>query len=195
MTIHELFNLVLIRSGQYLLDSNVELNEDKFKELVKYCLSVYSKYKPQRKRIQISITGYSYTFTDPVPYYISEVIPTSAVVTNPFLSAIQNNSKPLVVDWEYRPPTLYTSFNGDAEVEAWFEWKLKYDGTDYIVPVGDELFIDLVTAEFLIGLARSRRAFTLQEIPISTDAEVLASEGRDLREDTLKRLQETCQYL
>ena len=191
MTLQELFNLVLIRAGQFLLGSDVELNVDRFKTLAEFCLEAYSKYKPRREPTQITITNYQYRFTDNIPIYISDVNPTFSVVSNPFLTELEMSKQPITIDWEYRPPILYTTFNGNAEVEAWYKWKLQYDGTNYIVPIDDELFVDLVTSEFLMGLARSRRAFTLQEIPISTDAEILASEGKDLKEDTLKRLQET----
>jgi len=194
MTLEELFDLVLNRTGEFLLGpTNVELDISKFETIVKNALKVYSKYKPKREKLQITLENYKYTFKDKVPKYITDVNPTFTPVYNPLLViASRTESETFYVEWEYRKPTLYTNFNGSAEVEALFDYGVLIDekGNKYI-EVEEELFVDLVTAEFMIGLARSRRAFTLDELPVSTDAEILVSEALKMREDVLEQLQKS----
>jgi len=192
MTLQEVFNLILSRTGEFLIGAdNVELDRDKFEVLVKKCLKTYSKYKPKREKLFVIISDYKYTFQDKIPEFISDVNPTYNTVLNPLLMYHPHSNLP-EIEWEYRKPTLYTNFNGSAEVEAWFNWEIEVDGSgEKYIELEDELFIDLVTAEFLMGLGRSRRAFTLQAIPISTDSEMLVSEGQKLYEDTIETLRQT----
>lgn len=198
MTLEQLFDLVLDRTGEFLIGAdNVELNLERFETIVAKSLKTYSKYKPLRKKLSITLTDYKYTFTDEtgIPFYISDVNPSYSTLFNPLLSAINNSSIPFI-DWEYKPPTLYTNFDGDAEVEAWFYHEIRTDdlGNKH-VDLDDELFIDLVTAEFLIGLGRSRRAFKLESLPVTNDAEILTSEGLKLYEDTIEALRQSSTLL
>jgi len=193
MTLQELFDLILIRTGEFLIGAdNVELDLPKFEALVDKSLKTYSKYKPKREKLFINLENYKYTFTDEIPNYISDVTPCYSTVFNPLLQIASQSGNIPFIEWEYRKPTLYANFNGKAEVEAWFDWEIKTDdsGNKYI-ELEDELFIDLITAEFLLGLARSRRAFSIQELPITSDSEILASEGQKLYEDTIETLRQT----
>ena len=193
LTLEELFNLILIRSGQFLIGKDdVELDYDKFETLVKKTLKTYSKYKPIREKLFITLTNYQYTFTENIPYYISDVNPCYSTVFNPLLQIATQSGNVPFVEWEYRKPTLYTNFNGKAEVVAWFEWEIKtVDSGKKFIELEDELYLDLITAEFLMGLARSRRSFSLNDLPITNDSEILASEGQKLYEDTIETLRQT----
>jgi hypothetical protein len=55
----------------------------------------------------------------------------------------------------------------------------------------DDLFFKILTGYFMVGLGRSRKAFTLNELPIVTDAADLVSEGTALITDGQLALQET----
>lgn len=52
-------------------------------------------------------------------------------------------------------------------------------------------FLNLCTAKFMIALGRSRRQFVLNEMPVQIDGSELASEGKELWETTVARVEET----
>lgn len=54
----------------------------------------------------------------------------------------------------------------------------------------DIRFFKLLTARFMKGLASSRRAFTMTDIPLLTDATDLMSDAKAMEEEVKKELQE-----
>lgn len=94
---------------------------------------------------------------------------------------------------------LYVPFSCDVEVIAIYNHKIFVDeasmdeATKYNIPSIDhneDLFLDLIQGMFLLGLGNSRRAFTLNDIPIISDAAELVSEGKDLVDKALEDLAE-----
>ena len=52
-------------------------------------------------------------------------------------------------------------------------------------------FINLCTGKFMIALGRSRRAFTLNELPFQMDTAEMVGEGQELWDNTVVRMEET----
>lgn len=183
MTINELLDRVLIKTGQHLYSANIEIDITKFKVIVQEALKTYSRYKPKRQRLFITLYNGRHTFVDNPPDDVLDLVPVEPYYhVLPFASAVQD------LKWVYRKPDVYANFSGDAEVEAIYQYIINPDDT---VDVDDDLFVDLVTALFLISIGRSRRAFTVEDIPISTDATDLVSEGQSLYDTVVNRLMET----
>lgn len=210
MTLQELFNLVILESGQFMLaDSSIELNVDRFKLIVDMSLGQYNRFIPHEVHLYKSLSGRNYTFTEEntsegIPEWISDVIPTRIFGTYPFFYKrpfgdplrYQNNSN--LVDktpfvFTYRKPILYVQVDCELDITAAYHHKFKEtvdantSKKTYELPTitpDNVEFIQLVQAKFLKGLGRSRRAFTIGEIPLLTDASDLVSEGLEL-ENTL----------
>lgn len=83
---------------------------------------------------------------------------------------------------------VYTSTTSTTPVKIGVTVSLAYtiatmDDTDY-------LFFELLKARMLKSLGRNRRAFTLNDLPITSDASELVSEGQTLEEATMAQMQE-----
>ena len=210
MTLQELFNLVVLESGQFMLaDSSIELNIDRFKLIVDVSLGQYNRYIPHEIYLHKNLTNRSYTFTeentsDGIPDWISDVVPTRIFGTYPFYykklfgNPLKQQFNANLIDktpfvFTYRKPVLYVQIDCELDITAAYHHKFK-ESIDpntskktYELPTitpDNVEFIQLVQAKFLKGLGRSRRAFTIGEIPLLTDASELVSEGLEL-ENTL----------
>jgi len=100
--------------------------------------------------------------------------------------------------WVYRKPKLYIPVSSDVEVVAVYRHPIvEVDPTDAdsgnfdlpTISYSDEEFIDLLQGMFLRGLGQSRRAFTMDDLPITSDASEIASEGQALEEAAMERIE------
>lgn len=99
--------------------------------------------------------------------------------------------------FEYRDEVLYVSQSGMMDITAHYPYTwtetVDNDGKvtevliDGIDPSHDQ-YIELVLADFLVAVGRSRRAFTLNDLPITMDAPDLVSEGLELRDKVKEAL-------
>lgn len=205
-----MFEHILLLSGQFTLAvENIELNEDRFVMLVKLVVGEFNKYCPLVKKVNIIANDKWYEFIEgfpiggqtfgipdwvsdvkPVrilgvfPYYLNSLSPTGdmRVTRNP---EIDNKTQ---YPWEYRSPRLYLPIAGTYDIEAVYKHKVistvadsglvSYEVTT--ISISDDEFFRLLLGHFLIALGRNRRAFTLGELPIQSDADTLASEGADV---------------
>ena len=196
MTLTEIWQKLLLDSGQYLYESALGLDPDnvKFEVFVKSVLAIYSKYIPVEKQFNLNISGSSYDFTGSeygIPNWVSEVI----LVSLPLLgiSDITNTSPDVNVFFEYRKPILYVSIAGTYDVTALFNHIIEDDNVESI-DESDDLFFKLLTAKFLQMIGRSRRAFTLNDLPVTMDAPELISEGKELEQEALEELGEQSKW-
>lgn len=210
MTLQEMFERVLINSGQFQYPvERIELNEPAFKVLVEMCIGIYNGYVPISKELFVPInTARQYTFTEQntpglgAPEWISKIMPTRIAGVVPYYfkeynSAPSNVSIKAELPFEYRKPVLTVPVSADYEITAIYDHKLvaKIDTdkpTWEVLTISDnqDEFMDLLTGKFLIGLGRSRRAFTLNDMPITTDASDLVSEGKELEKEAMDELKE-----
>lgn len=207
MTLQDIFDIILIRSGEFLVPiDKIELDTKKFKILVQNALAFYSKHAPKVKNIYINastITSRQYTFTENtsplgIPDFISDIIPLriSGVVPyylREFDRPKSNLDIKVEFPWTYRKPVLTIPTNAEFDVKAVYHHKLKNIGNDsspvwICDTIGDEdvELYDLILGRFLIGLGKSRRAFTIAELPIKADAAELVTEGNIIEEQAKK---------
>ena len=99
--------------------------------------------------------------------------------------------------FELRDDILYVSSSGMMDVTAHYPytWAETVDDEGKVTEVllegldpSHDQFIELVLADFLVAVGRSRRAFTLNDLPITMDAPDLVSEGLDRREKVKEAL-------
>jgi hypothetical protein len=144
-----------------------------------------------------------------VPYMIVDAVPlqllgsTNLALLGMFKSLYQKNIINTTFHIEkcpfpvaYREPTLYVPLTGDYDVTAAFVHKVvKVEGEGeqagcltWEVPNIEKCdpqftnFFELLYGMFLVGVGRSQRAFTLEDLPIRTDADTLVSEGLQIEE-------------
>lgn len=209
MTLEEIFERALVSSGQFLLSSDcIEMQPERFLSLVKLALSTYNKYSPNEVHLFKNLQGNrQYTFTDEnteegIPDYISDCIPMRVSGTRPFFLRDDVQQNPQLdckkeFPFVYRKPTLTVMVNADYDILAVYKHKITSEVVEgktiyelKTISDDDETFLDLVTARFLKGLGRSRRAFTLTDLPITADAADLVSEGESMEERVMETLKE-----
>jgi len=212
VNIKDMFEKVLLDSGQFFIDDgNVEINPDKFVIIVKSVLALYSNHYPHDLKFNIDISNKMFEFTEisktvlgantGIPTWISDVIPIRISGVYPYqlfkTSPNTELSDKKQYIWEYRKPNLYIPIPGVHEIHAVFkhtiieeevESKKSYrvDTVDY----EDVIFFQLLQAAFLKGVGRSRRAFTLEALPLATDASELIGEAESLEERAREDLEE-----
>ena len=206
MTLDEMFDRIIIETGQFQIPRDrVELDIPRFKTLVERVVGIYNGYSPVNIHLYKNLTSRQYTFTaentpEGIPEYIVEAIPVRISGVVPFLINTYNRptetvSPKIEYPYVYRKPTLTVPASAEYDLHVLLKHKVTRipdsDTESYeVVTISDDEdeFIDLLTAKFLIGLGRSRRAFTLQEIPLVSDAADLVSEGKELEAEAMENL-------
>jgi len=215
ITLSELEEIVMIESGEYLLLNieNLTLTTAKFWAMVKRVLKYYEGKCPFVYKHNLTVSSGKYTYQDSVSYgppdWISSVVPTTSSNIMDVYSVLSNKVAgetslleiPRGFVWKYENPNLYVSEDGIMDVVECHAHQ--YTETDdsagvlqevtisTITQKDDSKFIDLVLARFLMMLGRSRRAFTMNDLPITSDGDQLVSEGQELWRDTVEKLEET----
>jgi hypothetical protein len=217
--ITDMFDRVVLKSGQFVLKRrNIDIDIDAFRLLVEDTLAIYSRAVPFDKTYRIPIGAAIRQFTfdeffDPevarVPDWLSEVTPVRpigpSVSTFGVVAGISeaHNVNPNLIDptqapWNYTKPVLTVPFSSHYTVIAvynhWIE-DIKEENDNkpvYAVPkitFADSVFFDILTAKFIQGVGRSRRAFTLNDMPIIMDADAMINEGETMFEKAMEDIQ------
>lgn len=206
-TLTELIDLVMIESGEFILGDldYTLLDSTKFWTLAQRVMKTYDQYRAytMTRNVTVSSGKYIYTSALPngIPDWISSVTPVEVTGAIGIYQFAQREVSerideftlleiPRGFQWRYDTPTLYVTENGRMEVIEHYEHA--YTGTTFTtLDLGvDKLFIDLLVGKFLQALGRSRRAFTLEELPIAMDAAELVTEGTELWNETITKLEE-----
>jgi len=214
MKLSEIRDEVVTRSGQFILDADkLEIQDDRLAILIDVCLREFNRYSPADKHINLHIGGNSHLFTeevDPpgVPDWIPDVLPIRSSggfgifqqvkTAEQHLSRTYDPSGDLVKRefvYRYRKPTLYVPFSGDFDINYVRKHKLvEKDGEKQVTTLDDvdqdASFFELLTGHFLTSIGRYRRAFTVEEAPITMDASELVSEGNEMIERAKEDMQE-----
>lgn len=97
--------------------------------------------------------------------------------------------------------TIYFPESGTYEITCAYDRWLEMAEADNVVQatvhhitVDDYKFIRLVAARFMLALGRSRRAFTIEGIPVSFDASEMVAAGEELYSSTKESLVETSNW-
>lgn len=242
MLLRDMFDRILMESGQFLMKEEIELDIDRFSLLVKSALSTYSKFSPYHKKFNLNVValgnsfgGLAYTFTESqttqlkslsdiddspfdligetkipnqIPDWISDIIPVRLAGVHPFyFHQMEQRANPelevkLQFPWEYNKPTLYVPVQSLYEVTAVYKHRivgitykdpqngtLRKEGVVRTISDADDDFFKLLTGKFMKALGRNRRAFTLNELPITQDSAELVSEGDQMEKDALQDLE------
>lgn len=145
MTLNEIFEQILLRSGQFLIKPDkIELNSDLFVPLVRGVLAVYSEYRPHTVIAHIDMSSTrQFTFTETtiepegIPDQITDVIPTRLFGSFPYhlrwdRGAVEGFASPgyggrssyleikSPLPWVYRKPELTTSIASEFEIHAMY---------------------------------------------------------------------------
>lgn len=221
MLLKEIFNKVLVESGQFLFGvDKIEMKVDPFLLLVKDSISVYDDFEPKDNRFNIIVSNTSYTFNESVPGYYWEVpkfiIELIPVVISGLPWYFQNwmtwqgkgfgdEFNPLSAIWKYKRPTLYTEYAGQFTIWAAYSRAiLQVDDPDVPhattwsfpdITSHDNRFFRHLTGKFMQSLGLERDAFTLNEMPLKTNADKLISKGEKMEEDALEKMQKQKWYL
>lgn len=201
-----MFNRVLVRSGQFILrPKNIELNVDSFRILVEDACAEYSRTRPYDKTYNISFKGNLHRTWDAnfdtelkrIPDWISEVTPTN--LTNMYGSPYDSGR--IITDsiespWVWENNVLTVPYYSNYKVVACYEHIVEETPVENDTPfwevrtitTKDTLFFKLLQAMFLQGIGRSRRAFTHNDLPITMDADTLASEAETMLNDIKEEL-------
>ena len=202
-----MFDRVLLKSGQFVLaKSKVEIDVDNFRILVEDALGIYSKQNPHHVTItrqiisprQLDFSVYAFNDEFGVPDWISEVTPVKfagvSLAQFNMQQHVMGNSNlinPIEAPWDYQKPILTVPFSSTYKIVGVFKHKITLvPGSDptatsdsyevKTIDYSDTNFFDLLQGMFLMGIGRSRRAFTLNDLPITMDADAIASEGREM---------------
>lgn len=151
---------------------------------------------------------------DRVPAWISDVIPTRVGVSDIRLmnwtSVLGQFNRESIKDefvWSYQAPDLFLDRDGKFEVHACYhhysvpilgevcgpDGNKREDVVDIDYPtihLGRDPFLMMVQGRFMQGVGRYRRAFTLNDLPITMDASTMVDEGSRLEETAKKTYQE-----
>jgi len=198
VTFKDIWDRLMLDTGQYLYESALKIDstDNRFNLLVRGVLGTYSKYMPVEKNFNRTI-DLSYDFTNDsegIPDWISSAV----LVSYPLYQFVSNNDLNLInVFHEYRKPVLYVSIAGEYEITALYNHEVIDDNGVWKIDTisdSDDLFFKLLAGRFLQLIGRSRRAFTLNDLPISSDADSLVSEGKEMEQEALEQLGEESKW-
>jgi len=198
--------------------SNIEIDLPKFIRLINSVLGVYNKYSPHSVTFNLNAQGvekfeFRTDFVHPrtqvllgIPEFISSAVPIrSRSNLSPYFqnsgigrlpgSMFNVGSVDLVdkdpTPFTYRKPILYFPYPGLFDVKAQFNHKVTGSSSEseiLTLSEADNFFFDLLIGKFLISLGRNRRAFTLQPLELTSDADSLVSEGQSTFDDAKQNL-------
>ena len=215
ITLTEMEEIIMLESGEYLLESleNLTLDASKLWVLAKRVLKFYNSKRPFTYSHNVTVSGKSHTYVTGVnygpPVWISSVVPVTSsnvmdvysMMSNKTIGEMSSLEIPRAFVWKYENPKLYCSESGTMDVTEVHDhqYELTTDTTGKVTEVtfstlnerDDPLFFELLVARFLMMLGRSRRAFTMNDLPIQMDGSELVSEGQELWRETQEKLEET----
>jgi hypothetical protein len=184
----------MLDSGEFIIDdmtlANIDMN--RFWRLVKRDLAYYNRYKPVLKYMNIQVGSSPYIFPDqpgnPAPEWISKIYPTGIASNFSLFGLVGNNRDPVPVVFRYNKPNLWIANAATVECTCLFNRTVTITYSDVSNTIisdvdisdlseTDTWFLRLVTANFMIAVGRSRRAFLIGDFPISMDSSELVAEG------------------
>jgi hypothetical protein len=216
MNIQDIFKRILVKSGQFLLRTdNIELDPDRFKMLVEEVLAVYNEYRPKEGRLLVNVgsprtvtfdetTTSEEGYTGP-PAAIVDAVPVRPTAVNMYyLRGMGFKNVPSggylqdkkFTPFKYNNPKLTVAYSGDYDVEAIYHYEIvtSQDSSGTIIhdvpdlEVKDIYFFNMLQGKFLQSLGRSRRAFTINDLAITMDADQITSEGDEIYEKAFEQL-------
>jgi hypothetical protein len=208
--ITKIWERTIVNASQFILRKDkIEIDPDSFRILVEDCIEEYNKARPYSKEYDIYTGSNTYVFNsnlDPelnrVPDWLAECVPVRTYlngIASVGLNYNQNSNQELVVatqyPYVYKKPTLTVPLVGNHKIVAVYKHIIEEKDSaqegrkEYhlnTITLADTWFFKLLLARFMKGIGRSRRAFTLSEITITTDADALVADGEALEDKTIE---------
>ena len=210
MKLKEIFDMVLVESGQFLLGTDIEMNDGNFKLFMQSCLNFYNKHNSHVLRFPVECVqvgkGSSYTFEEDAPDIIFSA--NAQTLGNPvtawFYGVAQTDNEYFVdkkpQPFRYEKPTLYSSYLGTHEVKAGYHHKITFEEIDGLkefkidtidFSTGEHSdFLEYITGRFMMVIGQSRAAFTMSDIPLINNGETMISDGKEMREKAEEKIKD-----
>jgi hypothetical protein len=211
MKLSDIIDYILLETGNYLVSDLVksEINLNKFLILAKSVLGEYTNYRPRRDSSTIFVERQLYVFPQETSPITIDRISNRFITLNyqyqyeePNLlpNRIQGTDHiPALPHWKYDRPKLYINYVGLLYVLGNYDYTIRniynsemeiidYDLVE--ITYSNTEFLNLLAGKFLMTVGKQRRAFTANDLPITTDASDLVSEGKDLWDSTMETLRQ-----
>jgi hypothetical protein len=134
------------------------------------------------------------------PEWLVEIIPVRISGVYPFY--LRDYDRPrsnldikVEFPWEYRKPTLTVPVQGEYDIHAVYYHQVRVDASGEAptyhldtITDRDDVFLKLLTGRFLKATGRNRRAFVMADLPITTDASELVSEGTTMEQEAMEEM-------
>lgn len=194
----DLTEQLLLETGQFIggLDATL-LIESNLVAMYKRELAFYSKYHP----LQGTTSGRLYN-NKVFQLENDSVIPDQIIeiyrreVSSYLFGGSRRNGLVSNYFWRYDKPVLRFNLADDI-YEYSYIINHKWDDANRVIPtlsLADHKFINLCVGRFMMTVGRSRRAFTIDELPISTDAAELVSEGKEIYDAAVDEVKQSSDY-
>lgn len=193
----ELIELTLTETGQYIIDLDTTMLDCKKIELmIERELNWFSKYYPVRKRASLFLfDGKQFTVEQDkeIPFNILSIQKSCNQSSEAFLMWGRprfRNPSFLFSDGVltlYGEPGIY-----DVEYTVYHKYDKKKQCIETIT--SESPFVNLFIAKFMVTIGRSRKAFLLNDLPLSMDSDSMVSEGQELYQSTREYIMETSRY-
>jgi len=206
MTLSEIFDRVLVLSGQYqLTSSQIDLDYTSFSKLVQHALAMYSRWRPGiiNYNKNIPTTFYTFLVSEGQPDWISECNPIQ-VLGMPWQlfdwrkQKLQEKSS-FVWRYDKTTYTLYVQAGGLFEIVGVFKHKITIPEGETESPENweiltvdpdiDDQFLELVTGHFMYAVGLARGSFGGLELGFTIDAATMKTDGKVRIKETTDWLQ------
>lgn len=191
VTYDEALEIIMLETGQYIASLDVTLlDKPKMVMMIRRELGLYSRYSPN----VVTKTANLYNgkvFTEELDGEIPQAIVdirtdrynTIGFSITPMPSPVHSYY------WRYDKPVLKFRYP-DGLYQLVYMAPHKFDESTDILPSIQlhDRFFSLLVGRFLMSVGKSRRAFSVAEMPIQTDASEMISEGKELYDSALEEI-------
>jgi len=207
MTIKDIFEKVLVLSGQYhLTTANIDLDYASFVKLVQHALTFYSRWIPAVVRYNKNIpeTFYAFQASEGQPDWISECNPIQ-VLGMPwqlFDWRKQKLQEKQSFVWQYHKDThtIYVQAGGLFEIIGVMRHRItapenqqNYPENWQIVTLDEEIddkFFELATGHFMYAVGMARGSFGGLDLSFTIDHKLMIDEGKAKIKDATAWIQD-----
>lgn len=191
VTYQNILDVIMLETGQYISDLQATLlDQTKLELLIKKELGLYSRYRPNKvTRVDTLYNGKIYTMEHDniIPNAITDIrtdrFNTMGINLTPIPGPVH------CYHWNYTKPTLYFRYPEGQYIVSYIVDHVYDETTDKIESIElHDKFMNLIVGRFMQTVGRSRRAFTVDEIPINTDASEMISEGKEIYDSALEEI-------
>lgn len=195
LTYQELTETALLRTGQYILDiEDIEIDKNRLELIIKSELQWFSQYNPVRKQkdfILYDDKEFTVERDGVIPLNITSIRRRHYQAYPLFNASVGRFATSL--RWRYIAPYLTFQYPKDIyTVDYYAPHTYKDEGIETLDFSSN--FVDLFVARFMIAIGSGRASFVLNDIPITTNATDLLSEGKELLQATQDLIRETSSY-